>query len=74
MSSTVCSPISASLPMLTGPVWMTPATARYPVNDDSLRITVSSPMVSMSVQTGTVLEKMTTRRPILAPSARRYSG
>ena len=43
--------------------------ARYPVNDDSLRITVSSPKVSMSVQTGTVLEKMTTRRPILAPRA-----
>ncbi len=43
------------------------------MNDDSARITVSSPIVSMSVQTGIVREWMSTRRPILAPSALRYS-
>ena len=36
-------------------------------------MTVPSPMVSRSVHTGTFREKITTPRPIFAPSARRYS-
>ena len=37
------------------------------MNNESLRTTVPSPMVSRSVHTGTCREKMTTPRPIFAP-------
>src|SRR5207237_10886005 len=39
----------------------------------ALRITVPAPIVRRSVQTGTFRESITTRGPIFAPSARRYS-
>ena len=39
----------------------------------SLRMTVPDPTVNRSVHTGTVGEKMSTPRPILAPSSRRYT-
>ena len=38
-----------------------------------MRITLSAPIVTRSVQTGACVVKITVRRPILAPSIRKYS-
>ena len=71
MSRTVASPMKASLPIVTVPVSMNPARARYPARLLSFLMIVPSPIDRRSGQAGTTLEKMTTFRPIFAPSSLR---
>ena len=71
MSRTVASLTNTSLPRVTRPVRMTPVAGAVAGDDASLQMTVPSPMVSRSVQTGTCRENIATPRPTFAPSALR---